>query len=365
MVGTIHHFNDLRNATGWLNSAKWTFTTRRVRESDAHFASAAALAQARPGDLLLARVEQIGQHKRVQLAQGRHSALYAGDLVVLACGARYASDQFEGVAELDDTLVDMLASGGVAGRMRQRHQKVTQPTRLAPIGLLTDEQGRILNLQDYALTERCYEGGAKAIVVVGASMNAGKTVATSSLAYGLVRAGHRVAAIKATGTGSFGDFLSFQDSGAHYVADFTDAGMVSTYREPLSRIMRGIETLMAKAVEARCEAIVIELADGILQQETAGLLRSAEFQRLFGAVLLAVPDALSALGGQQVLAGMGMPASALTGLVTLSPLAAQEAAQCTGLPLLYRHDLCDPVKANSLLSSPAAAPRDGQPLVSA
>ena len=76
-------------------------------------------------------------------------------------------------------------------------------------------------------------------------MNSGKTTAVASLAHGLSAAGHRVAAIKATGTGAFGDFNAFVDTGARYVADFTDAGMVSTYLQPLDRIEAGLDTLLA------------------------------------------------------------------------------------------------------------------------
>ncbi|WVJ71404.1 hypothetical protein FLP41_03630 (plasmid) [Paracoccus marcusii] len=65
-------------------------------------------------------------------------------------------------------------------------------------------------------------------------MNSGKTLATAQLALGLRRAGYRVAALKGTGTGAFGDLNEYADTGAHLVADFTDAGMVTTYQEPLS-----------------------------------------------------------------------------------------------------------------------------------
>ena len=60
-------------------------------------------AVARPGDLVLAHVEKIGQHRRVQLSSGRPSLIFPGDAVVLACGARYAPDQFEGLAEIRAT----------------------------------------------------------------------------------------------------------------------------------------------------------------------------------------------------------------------------------------------------------------------
>jgi len=76
--------------TAALQSAKWTFTTRRVNRAAA-VGLGPDVARARVGDLVLARVETIGAHKRVQLDAGRPSALWRGDLIVAACGARYAA----------------------------------------------------------------------------------------------------------------------------------------------------------------------------------------------------------------------------------------------------------------------------------
>ena len=62
-----------------------------------------------------------------------------------------------------------------------------------------------------------------------------------------MRAGHRVAAVKVTGTGAFGDFNAYVDAGAHFVADFVDTGMATTYRQPLPRIVAATDTLLADA----------------------------------------------------------------------------------------------------------------------
>jgi hypothetical protein len=329
--------------------AKWAFTTRRVCQSDA----AGLLAdfdQARPGDLLLGRVVRIGFQKRLQLASGRPADLYPGDLVVLACGARYAPDQFEGLAELDGDEVDLLAAGGVAGRMRQRNAKVGTPTRIAPIGLISDGAGRVINVADYALAARPAPHGLKVIAVVGASMNSGKTTASAALAHGLQRAGFEVAAIKATGTGAFGDFNTFVDAGARYVGDFTDVGMVSTYDEALARIEAGLDTLLAHATDAGCEIAVVELADGVLQQETAALLRRPALRRHLAGVMFAAPDALAAVGGCAVLRDIGLAPFGLTGTLCLSPLGALEAEAATGLTVMSREDLCDPAHASALLA---------------
>jgi len=55
----------------------------------------------RAGDLLLARVEQLGHHRRIELANGRRASLFEDDEIVVCYGNRYAPDQFEGEVPLD------------------------------------------------------------------------------------------------------------------------------------------------------------------------------------------------------------------------------------------------------------------------
>ncbi|MCG8691196.1 MAG: hypothetical protein MI806_08295 [Minwuiales bacterium] len=343
-------------APDMLAQAKWAFSTRRVDRGDA-VSLIDDLAQAVSGDVVLGRVERIGSHKRIQLAAGRASTLYVGDLVVLACGDRYAPDQFEGLAELDPEGADMLAGGGVLGRMRHRHARMSAPTQVVPLGLLADAAGNRINLADYALDKAERPIGMAVIGVVGASMNSGKTTAVASLAHGLSAAGHRVAAIKATGTGAFGDFNAFVDTGARYVADFTDAGMVSTYLQPLDRIEAGLDTLLAHAARDGCEVAVVELADGVFQKETADLLRKPKVRDGFAGVIFAAPDALAAAGGCTALRGMGIEPAAVTGMVSCSPLGAAEAETATGIGVIARDALCDPAAANALLGRMATARR--------
>lgn len=332
-----------------LARAKWAFSTRRVRRHDAVRLSD-ALGDAVSGDLVLGRVEHIGSHKKIQLAEGRASELYVGDMVVLACGDRYAPDQFEGLAELDPEGADMLAGGGVLGRMRHRHARMSAPTRVVPLGLLTHASGKVINLASYALQEAKRPTTMMVIGVVGASMNSGKTTAVARLAHGLSRAGHQVAAIKATGTGAFGDFNAFVDTGASYVADFTDAGMVSTYRQPLARIEAGLDTLLADAERQGCEVAVVELADGVFQKETAELLKNPRVRDSFAGVIFAAPDALAAAGGCAALRAMGVEPAVLTGMVSCSPLGAREAETATGVRVVTRDALSDPAQANALLA---------------
>ncbi len=278
--------------------------------------------------------------------------------MVLACAARYAPDQFEGVAELDPDGADMLASGGILGRKRQSHQRMSAPTRVVPLGLLAERAGAVVNLAAYGLKPAPRPPGLPVIGVVGASMNAGKTVTVASLSHGLRRAGHRVAAIKATGTGAYGDFNAYRDAGAAFVADFTDVGMASTYLQPVARIAARLDTLLAAAAQANCDVAVVEIADGVLRSETAALLGDPETRAAFAGFLFAAPDALAGAGGCHALRAGGIEPIALTGKLSCSPLAAAEAEAATGVHVLGRDELCDPAIAASLLMETTA----GQPV---
>ena len=211
-----------------LNDVKWAFTTRRVPNADIAKLSH-DVASAISGDLLVARIAEVGHHQKVQLRTGRQSLSYQGGVIGVVCGARYAPDQFEGLAEIQPHGADLLAAGGVAGTMRQQHERMIPPIRLLPLGLALDAEGEVINIARYALRGTDAHPRIPAIVVVGGSMNAGKTTAAASLAHGLRRGGWQVAALKVTGTGAFGDYHAYLDAGAHVVADFTDAGMASTY----------------------------------------------------------------------------------------------------------------------------------------
>lgn len=332
-----------------LSEAKWAFTSRRVRAADVH-GIRADLSGAVSGDLVLGEVTQLGQHRRIQLANGRHSEAYVGDLVVLACGGRYAPDQFEGVAELDSQGADLIAGGGLLGKMRHAHDNMAAPTRVRPLGLLSDAAGAVINIARYALPHGPVPENLAVILVVGASMNAGKTTAAASLARGLSRAGWRVAGIKATGTGAFGDFNTFRDAGLSVVADFTDAGMASTYMQPAERIERGFEALVAHAGAEGAGVAVVELADGVLQEETARLLRSSRLRPMLAGVMFATPDAVGAVGGVTVLRELDLEPFAVSGTITCSPLAAAEAEAATRVPVVSRDALCDPRRAVALTS---------------
>ena len=330
-------------------SSKWAFTTRRADRADVADLNP-NVEYAVAGDLVLCEIIEINQHRRLQLAERRAAESYLGDHIVVCVGDRYAPDQFEGRAVISSDHADLIAGGGIVGTVEAAHTAMSLPTQVRPIGLLTDARGEVINISRYALPAATVPDHVTVIGVLGASMNSGKTTAAVSLAHGLKRAGFSVAGVKATGTGAFGDFNAFEDAGVPAL-DFTDAGMPTTYRMPLDRVQQGFETLVGTAAKRGAEIIVVEIADGVFQSETAAILRRCEIRDRFDGVVFAAPDALSALGGVQVLSRFGLHPFAVSGLVTRSPLAVREAEAATGIRHVTRDELRDPVTVLGLAGS--------------
>ena len=339
-IALTHRTTITSNIQPVLSAAYWTFTTRRVDRTDVAGMST-SFAAARSGDLVLCEITQLGQHRRLQLDAKRYKTSYVGDLFVACVGDRYAPDQFQGRAEISDQGCHLLAGGGVVGTVEDAHERMAAPTAVRPLGLLVDGDGHIINISRYRLPACTIPADVTVLGVFGASMNAGKTTAAVSLAYGLSRAGYTVAGAKVTGTGSFGDFLAYEDTGvATY--DFTDAGLASTYRMPLGRIEQAFDTVVGQAAADGAQIVVVEIADGVFQAETAAILKASTIKDRLDGLLFAAPDALSAVGGIAVLQRYGLRPFAVSGMVTRSPLAVREAMAETGVPHVTRQDLRTP-----------------------
>lgn len=318
-----------------LLNAKIAYTPRNLNLETVVTVSDGEDVIPRAGDMLLAKVTKIGHHAGLELTHGRRSALFAGDEIIVCYGNRYAPDQFEAQVPNDLGSCDLVASGGVAARMNHRHANTKAPTSIQPIGLLADINGQRINLKDTALPKlaslfpRPYTVG-----VVGTSMNAGKTTTAATLIRGLVNAGYKVGAAKVTGTGSGRDTWLMTDAGSKLTLDFTHAGFPSTYLVTPEDVDNIIEKLVAHLSAAKVDAIVIEVADGLLQCETAALLDSKVFAKTVDSVIFAAGDAMGAAAGVECLKRKKLPVTAISGRLTASPLAVIETEKATGLPVL-------------------------------
>jgi len=312
---------------------KWAYTTRNVNPADVQTLLGGDLVPA-AGDLLLARVERLGQHRKLELTTSRRADMFEGDEIVVAFGNRYAPDQFEAIVPDRLEPCRLVAAGGVAARLLNLHDRMKGATHITPLGLLGNAAGHPLNLSSYALPHPgAINPEPLVLVVAGTSMNAGKTTVCASLVKGLVRHGLKVAAAKITGTGAGADYRALVDAGADPVYDFLDAGYVSTYRVDPHDLVNIVHTLGALLSSSGAEVIVLEVADGLLQRETARLFVTHEFTSWVDGVVFAANDALGAQAGVAWLAARQLPVVAVSGVLTSSPLAIREAEEATGLPV--------------------------------
>ncbi len=321
-----------------LTRVKPSFVTRRVNHNhiDGLDPSASNLVS---GDLVLARVEVLGQHERIERPDGRRARLFPGDEVLLACGARYAPDQFEADCPTATGPAHLAAAGGIAGIVRTGHDRMKPATLISILGGVCDRDGHRINLRRYGVAVEFRPIDAPVFAVCGTSMNAGKTHTMASIVRGFALHGKKVAAIKVTGTGAGGDCWHFRDSGAHLVRDFTDAGFATTYGTDVADIFTGAQRLIAEAAAAGADIIVLELADGLFQAETAGLLQLEAFRQLLTGVVFAAGDAMGAEAGAAWLLRAGHELRAISGRLTQSPLAMRELANVVDLPCLAPADL--------------------------
>ncbi len=336
--------------------AKCSFVCRHVDLSGVFGLS--RLVAPKSGDILLATIAELGHHGRLESPHGRRAQLYPGDEILVAYGARYAPDQFEAV--VPDTVgpCELVAGGGVAARTIARHASVKKATSINPIGVLTDVSGRALNLRRFTtpVAPKASSIEPQTVAVVGTSMNAGKTTSAANLIRGLTAGELRVGACKITGTGSGGDLWSMRDAGAAVALDFTDVGYATTAGADLAELETAAHSLLDRVAAHGVEIVVVEIADGLLQRETAALLSSGSFTQRLDAIILAAADSMGALMGASWLQARHLPLRAVTGLLTSSPLATKEAQAHIDVEVVHTRSLLNSLDAAKICHRVARSP---------
>lgn len=359
-VGSVR--SELLSRSRW-DSVRSAYTTRFVSAAvdagpeDFSLLSGAGITPT-AGDVVLARVTAIGKHTRLESPVSRRQLMFPGQEILVAYGNRYAPDQFLARVPVDLAPCHLVAGGGLAAEVLDMHASIDAATSIEPLGLLADAEG-VVNLERFAplsssvptVAAVAAVGQARppVIAVLGTSMNSGKSTTLGCLVNGLSNAGLDVAAGKATGTGAGNDPNLFTDAGAGRVLDFTDYGHPTTYQLDYEQV-RGVLTAMVRELSsARPDVVIIEIADGLYQGETGRLLSDPVFHATVDAVVFAAQDALGAVAGIDVLTRAGVPVSAVSGLLTASPLATSEAGTVLSVPVIGTYDLCSPETALGLL----------------
>ncbi len=298
------------------------------------------------GDVMYGRITYLGQHSSLENKQGRIHLINDGTRAVFVYGNRYASDAFEGfVPSESQQQVDLLARSGIIGVMREKNAQIKDPTRVKILGNVLDSDGQPLNTRRFSIADPRHSPNgdkkrAKMILVIGTSMNSGKSTAALACCRALSAMGYAVRAAKITGTASLKDILHMQDGGAHRVADFSYLGFPSTYMLDPAEVLGVFTRLDGRYGNNPANYWIVELADGILQRETALLLESPIVRRRVHKLVFAASDALGAIGGLGVLRErFVLVPDAISGLCSSSPLGMRELRDFTQIPVFNSVDL--------------------------
>lgn len=317
-----------------LPSAAFTVSSRQVQ----HYQKLDKAPS--PGDIVYGRVVYVGQHGSLENKEGRIHVIGDGSKAIFIYGNRYAPDAFEGlIPEQNAREVDLLARSGVVGLMREKNSQVKDPTKIEILGYVLDKNGDPLNARNFPIglpKKPLVEGKNRApmILHVGTSMNSGKSTSAIACCWALTAMNHTVRGSKITGTASLKDILHMQDAGAEQISDFTHFGHPSTYMLGEEELLHIFKNLDAKYAPSPSKFWVVEFADGILQRETAMLLRNEYVRSRIHRLIFSANDAFGAIGGIRILKEeFGLVPDAISGRCTSSPLMIRELRERTDIPV--------------------------------
>lgn len=332
-----------------LARTKIGYAARLVPTSELAYAVTPPEYKPQAGDLVLARVSRLGRHAKIHDHHGRRVEIFKDDLIIGVYGNRYATDQYEGYVPDTTHTCQILSVATVVGSVKSKHVSMSNPTEMEVLGIVHNANGQRLNSRTFtlplltnpvpSLVLRHPTHAPRVILVVGSSMNSGKTTTVASIVRGLTQQGYRVGAGKITGTACGNDKWSYLDHGAHIALDFSDFGYPSTYLCDEQDLITLYRTLYHTLSVNNTDYLVFEIADGIVQRETVMLLNHPELRQSMDWLFYAAGDGLACEAGVRWLTQRGLPVHGLSGLVTASTLALQEAEALTGKRIYTRDAL--------------------------
>ncbi|MGI9621399.1 MAG: hypothetical protein ACR2PK_01075 [Acidimicrobiales bacterium] len=271
----------------------------------------------------------------LELADGRVGRAVPGDRLVGALGRRAATLQAVGSFEdVGDGLeIDLLTMAGVIGKCTSRSAFAGAVPSLRYLGHV-HRDGRVKTMSDFVAPLEAERLKVPSILIIGTSMDAGKTLAAARLIRLLRLRGTRVLGAKLTGVGRYRDILAMADAGAEWIMDFVDAGLPSTV-VPDEEFRCATGPLLARVNQLGPDVAVLEAGASPLEpyngEQVVPLI--ADAVRM---VVLCASDPYAAHG---VMDAFDLQPTFISGRATSTTAGSDLTARLTGRPAI---DLLDP-----------------------
>jgi hypothetical protein len=318
---------------------KQTIATRCVSEYILNKELASTRAP-KAGDVGIFEVVEVDRHSSMQCTDRRSHSIFDGDFIMAVFGDRYATAQYEGYVpkEVMD-IYHIIGAGGVIGIVHSKNAawKDYEPTSVRLVGYCCEQDGSVINTLFRNHERVAFNGSlpnqAKVILSVGSTMDSGKTTTAAHIARGLKTTGKNVIFIKLTGTVYTKDIDYVTDCGADHAVDFSNVGFPSTFLIDKGTILDIYQSLLKQISKFNPDYIVMEIADGLFQRETAFLLSDENFMKTIHNVVFSCGDSLSVMAGLQVLSNWNIRPCMISGRFTMSPLLIQEVKEQMNIPV--------------------------------
>lgn len=276
------------------------------------------------------RGEVVGEPTRlyaIECTTGEMIGVEPGDYVIGAFGHRAAT--LEGVGswmEIEGGNMNAMTSAGLFGRFTSVSKLLPRPLSLKYVGHVM-RAGRKVRMRDFALEAPPRELDLPAILMVGTSMSAGKTMVGKFTCQILSDLGYRVIGTKLTGAGRYRDILSFRNHGAQEVYDFVDAGLPSTVVSE-GEFRAAIRPLLDYIAGREANFMVVEAGASPLEPYN-GAAAIEELGANVRCCILCATDPYAVVGVQQA---YGLTPDLVAGPATNTSAALDLVEKLTGLP---------------------------------
>lgn len=280
---------------------------------------------------------------RVETPSGDYEEVGPGDRIVGALGKRAATLEAVGdwKAVGDDLVFDTLTAAGVLGRCTSVAVGLPPLAKVRYLGhAIRDGEACTMRGSVEPTPSRPLE--APVVLIIGTSMDAGKTIAARAIVRELKLMGMRVVGAKLTGVGRFRDILAMRDEGADYIADFVDAGLPSTVVPP-DEYESALLLLCSKLAAAKPDVVVAEAGASPLEPyngDVAIRLLAANVQ----VTLLCASDPYAVVG---VMHAFEIQPDLIAGRATSTEAGVALIEKLAGIPAL---NMFDPASAPKLAS---------------
>jgi hypothetical protein len=248
------------------------------------------------GDYLMVEMLEDGPESyAVETTSGEPVEIFPGDRLIGALGTRAATLEVVGDwREISEDLeMQTLTAAGVLGVCTSAALQSPALANVRYVGHACRE-GRRCTMKSFVTPAEPLPLKAPVILVIGTSMDSGKTIAAVAMIRELVAMGKRVAGAKVTGVGRFRDILAMKRAGAAPVMDFVDVGLPSTV-VPAEEYRQSLDLLCTMLSASEPDVVIIEAGASPLEPYCGDVAMKVLNHRVKATVLCA-SDPYAVLG---------------------------------------------------------------------